>query len=171
VEVVFVVGVVEHGVAVDVVDRATAQMSPGMPTSISVWFLPCTRSRWPTLKGLRASPMKSWVLGVTVPWWMRNRPSLPRKGSLLTWKTWAMTCLSASVVALTAGGRAFALQELGRVAFGGVGQQAAHDVEQLGDAGARAGRGEAHGIRWPSRRRCSKGSWSCSGCRDSPCSR
>jgi hypothetical protein len=42
------------------------------------------------------------------------------------------------------GGRAFALQELGRVAFGGVGQQAAHDVEQLGDAGARAGRGEAH---------------------------
>ena len=43
------------------------------------------------------------------------------------------------------GGRAFTLQEAGWVAFGGVGQQAAHDVQELADAGARAGRGEAHG--------------------------
>jgi hypothetical protein len=42
------------------------------------------------------------------------------------------------------GGRAFALQEVGRVGLGRVGQQLDDDVEQLGHAGAGARRDEAH---------------------------
>ncbi len=40
---------------------ATAAMSPGTARSISTLLPPCSRKRWPTLNGLRPSPMKSCV--------------------------------------------------------------------------------------------------------------
>ena len=116
---------------------ATAAMSPGTARSISTFLPPCSRNRWPTLNGLRPSPMKSCVSLVTVPWCTRKTPSLPTNGSTTTLNTCASTCFFGSGSERNSVRRvAFALVEERRIALGRIRRELDEDVEQLGDAGA-----------------------------------
>ena len=151
---------------------ATAAMSPGTAWSISTFFAPCSRNRWPTLNGLRPSPTKSWVSRVTVPWCTRNTPSLPTNGSTTTLKTCASTCwrgsgsernstASAPTPLVNSGG-------LPSVGFGAsltsTSTSSATPAPVLADT-------KQIGTRWPSRNAFSNGACSCSGVISSPCSR
>ena len=147
VDVVLVVGIVQHAVELDLVDLRDGGDVARDARSISTWSLPCSRNRWPTLNGLRPlADEELGVLCVTVPWCTRKTPSLPTKGSMTILKTCASTCLRRVGLGTELDDvGTFALVEQRRVAFGRIRQQLREHVEQLRDARAVARRDEADG--------------------------
>ena len=145
VEVVFVVGIMEHRVAVDLVDAGhRADVAGDADVDLGL-ILALHAQQVADLEGLAGVADEELGVGRDRALVDAEQAQLAAEGVVADLEDVGDDVLvGVGGGADRLGGRALALQELGWVAFGGVGQQAAHDVEQLGDAGARAGRGEAH---------------------------
>ncbi len=114
---------------------ATAAMSPGTARSISTFLPPCSRNRWPTLNGLRPSPMKSCVS-------LRHRALVHAEDPELADErvdddlehVREHVLLRIGLRVKFDGRLALALVEQRRIALGGIGQQLDEHLEQFGDA-------------------------------------
>ncbi|MNT41077.1 hypothetical protein D3C72_1774270 [compost metagenome] len=148
-----------------------APKSPGINRVTSSWRLPCRRSRWPSLKGLRPSPTNNCMSRSRVPWCTRNTPSLPTNGSITTLNTWAITCCCGS----GRGRKALAsapspLRNNGGLPSVGLGARRANTSSNSATPAPVRAEVKHKGIRWPSRSARSKGSCNSAGA-ISPCSR
>ena len=118
-------------------------------------------NRWLTLKGLRPSPMYSWLLGVTVPWCTRKMPILPTKGSTVTLNTWASTCAEGSGVAcIGTAASPSPLRKSGALPSVGLGNNLTITSSNSRTPAPVLAEVKHTGIRWPSRSACSSGACS-----------
>ena len=153
----------EHGVAVDVIDpRHGADVAMNADVDLGL-VLALHAQQVADLEGLAGVADEQLAVGRDGALVDAEQAELAAEGVVAD-----LEDVGDDVLVGVGGGRdrfgrgAFALEKLRRGAFGRVlafteeaggdevalgriGQQAAHDVEQLGDAGAAAGRGEAHG--------------------------
>ncbi|MCY1357857.1 hypothetical protein D9M68_575590 [compost metagenome] len=149
-----------------------APKSPGISSGTSSNFLPCMRSRWPTLNGLRPSPANSCISRRSVPWCTRNTAMRPTKGSTTTLNTCASTWASGSgrerksrVLPLSS-----VIWNSGGLPSVGFGARRARTSSSSCTPAPLRAETKHSGIRCPSRSARSKGSCNSSG-RISPCSR